>query len=59
MCEYECTRPETLKSHKDRVHEGKLFYCDECAHAASSKTCLRLHKECKHGSDDIEKEPGG
>ena len=59
MCEYECTRPETLKSHKDRVHEGKLFYCDECAHAASSKTCLRLHKECKHGSDDIGKEPGG
>ena len=37
-----------LKIHKEAVHEGIRYPCDQCEYSATQKQNLKKHKEIKH-----------
>lgn len=39
----------TLKRHRESVHEGIRYPCEECDHRASTTWKLRAHIKKKHG----------
>lgn len=48
LCDYEATRPDNLRIHKQSRHEGVRFSCEECGKEFSNPSGLSLHKRTKH-----------
>ena len=47
-CNYQATRKDTLKNHKDTVHEGRKYPCGLCDFQATQKQILNTHKTKVH-----------
>ena len=47
-CEYEATKQDQLKRHKQNKHEGFRYPSDQCEYIASTQSFLISHKKFKH-----------
>ena len=48
QCERGFTNPATLWRHKNSVHDGVVYRCDECDYNTSWSSNLATHKKTKH-----------
>ena len=37
-----------LKEHRESIHEGVRYPCDQCDYKASQKESLKTHRKSKH-----------
>merc|ERR1712129_477740 len=48
QCDRGFTNPATLWRHKNSVHDGVVYRCDECDYNTSWSSNLAIHKKTKH-----------
>ena len=45
VCEYQATTQGDLKRHKQAIHEGVKYACDQCEYHATDQRNLKKHKQ--------------
>ena len=48
ICNKEFKTKQSLKVHKQAIHEGVKFNCEFCSHSATTKSNLKVHVQKKH-----------
>ena len=56
MCQYEATRSDKLKAHKEAKHFGLRYPCDYCPYTATRPDMLRKHCKAKHNESTMEED---